>query len=75
MTKFSTRTGRPVSSGASAKQAWEIGEMVNVGFLKNLMVVAKEPTPGDYMPDAWHLVSRTGAKYRFTPHLGVERLA
>ena len=73
--RFSTRTGKPVSNGASAKQVWAIGEMVNVGFLKNLMVVSKEPTPGDYMPDAWHLVSRTGARYRFVPHNGLERMA
>lgn len=74
MQRYSTHTGRKVSSGASAKQVWQIGDMVNVGFLKNLMIVAKEPTPGDYLPDAWHLVSRTGVKYRFVPHNGLERM-
>ncbi len=59
---------------SATKQNWQIGEMVNVGFLKNLMVVAKEPTPGDYMPDAYHLVARNGAKYRFVPHNGIERI-
>ena len=34
-------------------QTWEIGEWVKVGFL-TLRVTAKEPTPGDYMPDAYH---------------------
>ncbi len=70
---YSTRTGRKISNGASAKQDWQIGEMVNVGFLKNLMVISKEATPGDYMPDAYHLLARSGATYRFVPHNGIER--
>lgn len=57
------------------RQSWEIGEIVNVGFLRGLMVVRKEPTPGDYAPDAYHLVARDGRKYRFVPHLGIERIA
>jgi hypothetical protein len=57
------------------KQVWEVGETVKVGFL-SLIVTAKEPTPGDYMPDAYHLVSRDGTKrYRFVPHNGIERVA
>lgn len=57
-----------------SKQSWEVGEIVKVGFLKNLMVVKKEPTPGDYMPDAYILVARSGAQYRFVPHNGIERI-
>jgi hypothetical protein len=34
----------------NSKQVWEVGEMVKVGFL-SLRVTAKEPTPGDFMPD------------------------
>jgi hypothetical protein len=67
--RYSRITGKP----AAAKQEWQVGEMVNVGFLKNLMVVSKEPTPGDCMPDAYHLVARNGATYRFVPHNGIER--
>jgi hypothetical protein len=45
----------------NSKQVWEVGEVgevgevVHVGFLA-LRVIAKEPTPGDYMPDAFRLV-------------------
>lgn len=55
-------------------QRWEVGEMVKVGFL-TLRITAKEPTPGDYMPDAYRLTDKTGTKtYRFVPHNGLERL-
>lgn len=55
-------------------QAWEVGETVKVGFL-TLRITAKEPTPGDYMPDAYLLTDKTGVKkYRFVPHNGLERL-
>jgi hypothetical protein len=57
-----------------SKQNWEIGQTVKVGFL-SLVVTAKEPTPGDYMPDAYHLRSQDGSKkYRFVPHNGLERV-
>lgn len=59
----------------TAKQSWAIGEIVNVGFLKGLMVLKKEPTPGDWLPDAYILKARTGATYRFVPHNGLERLS
>lgn len=59
----------------NSKQCWEVGEVVKVGFLK-LIITAKEPTPGDYMPDAY-LLTGTGKnvdrKYRFVPHNGLER--
>ena len=58
----------------NSKQVWEVGEMVKVGFL-SLIVTAKEPTPGDFMPDAYLLVSRDGQKqYRFVPHNGLQRI-
>jgi len=57
-----------------SKQIWEVGETVKVGFLV-LRITAKEPTPGDYMPDAYVLTDKTGQKiYRFVPHNGLERL-
>lgn len=55
------------------KQKWEIGQTVKVGFM-TLTVEAKEPTPGDYMPDAYILTSTKGIRYRFVPHNGLERL-
>lgn len=59
-----------------SKQAWEVGEAVKVGFM-TLRVVEKEPTPGDYMPDAYILVGlgkNEGRRYRFVPHNGLERM-
>lgn len=56
-------------------QTWEVGETVKVGFL-SLRITAKEPTPGDFMPDAYLLTDKTGTKkYRFVPHNGLERVA
>lgn len=57
-----------------SKQVWEVGEVVKVGFM-SLRVTGKEATPGDYMPDAYHLVDLKGIKqYRFMPHNGLERI-
>ena len=55
-----------------SEQKWEVGNTVKVGFMA-LIVVALEPTPGDYRPDIYHLVSAKGIKYTFTPHFGLER--
>lgn len=58
----------------NSKQSWQVGEMVKVGFMV-LRVTGKEPTPGDFMPDAYLLTDKTGTKkYRFVPHNGLERL-
>lgn len=56
------------------KQIWEIGANVKVGFL-TLQVVAKIPTPGDWLPDAYALTNGKGAFYRFVPHNGLTRCA
>lgn len=57
-----------------SKQKWEVGQKVNVGFLKNLTVIAKIPTPGDYAPDAYKLKSDKGIVYEFVPHKGLYRI-
>lgn len=73
---YSTRTGRKVSNGASAKQTWQDGDVVNVGFLKGLEVIKRIPTPGDYAPDAYALWQPSnGNFYRFVPHNGIARCA
>jgi hypothetical protein len=59
-----------------SKQCWEVGEVVKVGFL-SLRVTEKEPTPGDYLPDAYILCglgANANRIYRFVPHNGIERL-
>jgi len=61
----------------NSKQTWEPGQKVNVGFLRDLTVVEKVPTPGDSAPDAY-VLSHPGDGlylrwYRFVPHKGIER--
>ena len=52
---------------APRRQDWSVGEVVSVGFLKNLEVTGKKD-------GAYTLVSRKGVRYSFTPHLGIERM-
>ena len=59
---------------SNSKQQWEIGQRVNVGFLKGLQVIEKVPTPGDYRPDAYILQADSGRRYEFTPHFGIARI-
>ena len=58
----------------NSNQKWQIGEMVKVGFMR-LMVTGLIPTPGDYRPDVYELVSQAGIRYQFTPHYGLERVS
>lgn len=68
------RQGRPLRD--RARQSWQEGDTVKVGFLTGLEVVKKIATPGDYAPDAYALwQSATGRFYRFVPHHGLERCA
>ena len=48
------------------------GQRVKVGFL-TLQVLAKIPTPGDWLPDAYVLRNDRNAFYRFIPHNGLHR--
>ena len=58
----------------AAKQTWEQGDIVNVGFIRDLKVVAKVSTPGDYKPDLYALWQpKTGRFYSFVPHNGLVR--
>ena len=57
-----------------AKQSWALGDLVNVGFVRGLEVVAKVATPGDYKPDLYALWQpSTGRFYSFVPHNGLVR--
>ena len=52
----------------AAKQAWEVGQIVNVGFIKGLVVKQKVATPGDYRPDFYVLWQpATNRFYSFQP--------
>jgi hypothetical protein len=57
-----------------SNQKWEVGQKVNVGFMRNLTVLEKVPTPGDYAPDAYILESDKGVKYEFVPHKGISKI-
>jgi hypothetical protein len=71
---FSSTTGRKVSSEAPAKQSWQIGDTVDVGFVSGLEVVKRLPTPGNFAPDAYALWQPTVDRfYRFVPHNGLQR--
>jgi hypothetical protein len=65
---------RHTPNSRKARQDWQPGEIVNVGFLRGLEVIRKVPTPGDHAPDAYVLwQSNTNRFYRFVPHRGIER--
>lgn len=64
----------PHISRGKLTQDFSIGATVKIGFLKNLKVLAVGETPGDFRPDCYILQAATGAKYRFQPHYGLERL-
>jgi hypothetical protein len=58
----------------NTKQNWAVGNTVNVGFLK-LVVLKAIPTPKDYAPDAYIMQNVAGTQhYKFVPHKGVEKL-
>lgn len=58
-----------------AKQRWEVGQVVNVGFVKGLVVKARVATPRDCRPDIWALWQpSTNRFYQFQPHLGLSRV-
>lgn len=58
-----------------AKQRWDVGQVVNVGFVRGLVVKARVLTPGDGRPDIWALWQpSTNRFYQFQPHLGLSRV-
>lgn len=59
---------------SNSKQNWELGQQVNVGFLKGLTVLAKIMTPGDYAPDAY-VLARGATFYSFVPHNGISKIS
>ena len=55
------------------RQKWEIGQSVNVGFLKGLKVI-QAVTVIDGLPDIYTLEAASGARYEFIPHNGLHRI-
>lgn len=58
----------------NSKQAWEVGQTVKVGFVSDLVVMAKVATPGDQAPDAY-ILRRNVQLYKFVPHFGLEKIS
>lgn len=56
-----------------SNQSWEVGQTVKVGFLSDLVVMAKVATPGDQAPDAY-ILRRNVQLYKFVPHFGLEKI-
>lgn len=54
-------------------QCWDIGSVVNVGFLKGLKVVKVEAVK-DGLPDIYTLEGVDGRIYEFIPHNGLRRI-
>ena len=58
----------------NSKQNWQIGDRVNVGFMKNLLVTKIEAIY-DGLPDIYTLENtNNGNLYEFTPHNGIARV-
>ena len=58
----------------NSKQSWRIGDRVNVGFMKNLLVTQIDAIY-DGLPDIYTLENTNNGKlYQFTPHNGIERI-
>lgn len=55
------------------KQRWNIGDKVNVGFLKDLTVIKIEAIK-DGLPDVYTLEGKARALYEFIPHNGLSRI-
>ena len=56
------------------KNKFELGGRVNVGFMKNLTVIAVHDEKRDWEAPHYVLLSPKGVQYVFTPHLGLSRI-
>ena len=54
------------------KQAWVIGNRVAVGFMRDLLVITKISSPGNFRPDGYVLGKGCPVTqlYAFVPHNG-----
>lgn len=58
------------NNSVNKNKDWSIGQLVNIGFMKNLEVVSVRAEK-DYMPDIYTLKSTKGKMYEFIPHNGL----
>lgn len=52
---------------------WDCGNFVNIGFMKNLKIIAIEAVV-DGLPDIYTLQAKNGNKYEFIPHNGIRKI-
>jgi len=57
----------------NTRQDWQVGALVNVGFMRNLKVIRVDAI-FDGLPDVYTLESAKGTRYEFTPHNGLVRI-
>lgn len=57
----------------SKNKSWNVGDIVDVGFLKGLRVLKVEAVK-DGLPDIYTLQGKNGALYEFIPHNGLTRI-
>lgn len=62
-----------VKQQTSKNVSWEIGAIVNIGFMKGLEVVSVR-AEFDGLPDIYTLKGKNGAIYEFIPHNGLSRI-
>ena len=58
------------NNSLNKNKKWDIGEKVNIGFMKDLEIVAIRAEK-DFLPDIYELVAPNGKKYEFIPHNGL----
>lgn len=60
-----------INTKRSKNKSWGVGDIVNVGFVKNLCVLSIKQVK-DGMPDIYKLKSiNTHKEYEFIPHNGL----
>jgi hypothetical protein len=62
-----------INTFRSKNKSWNVGDVVNVGFIKGLKVLKVEAVK-DFMPDIYTLQGKNGALYEFIPHNGLTRI-
>ena len=62
-------------SKAGTKRAWEVGQVVSCGFVKNLTVVGLHQDMTTWNNElVYTLTSQSGKAYEFRPHVGLTRV-
>lgn len=68
------KTHNQLGTQTTKNKSWNIGEKVNIGFMKGLEVVKIEAIK-DGKPDVYTVKSEKGILYEFTPHNGLSRIS